>query len=38
VREGAEALVAARYALAEDVEGMVERAGELWDLIARGAF
>jgi hypothetical protein len=38
VREAAEALVAARYALAEDVEGMVERAGRLWDLIARGAF
>jgi hypothetical protein len=36
VREGAEALVAGRYALAEDVDGMVERAGQLWDLVARG--
>lgn len=36
-REAAEALVAARYALAEDVEAMVARAGQLWDLITRGA-
>jgi hypothetical protein len=28
--------VAGRYALAEDVDAMVERAGQLWDLIARG--
>jgi hypothetical protein len=34
VREAAESLVAARYALAEDMDGMVERAGQLWDLIA----
>jgi hypothetical protein len=34
-REAAEALVAARYALAEDVEAMVARAGQLWDLITR---
>jgi len=37
-RQAAEALVAARYGLAEDVEGMVERAGQVWDLIGRGAF
>jgi Alpha/beta hydrolase domain len=37
-REAADALVAARYALAEDVEAMVARAGQLWDLIERGAF
>ena len=37
VRTEAQALVAARHALAEDVEGMVERAGQLWDVIARGA-
>ena len=37
-REAAEALVAARYALAEDVEAMVARAGQLWDLITREAF
>ena len=37
-RAAAEALVAARYALAEDVEAMVERAGQLWDLITREAF
>ena len=36
VRAAAESLVAARYALAEDVDGMVERAGQLWDLIAGG--
>ena len=35
-REAADALVAARYALAEDVEAMVARAGQLWDLIERG--
>jgi hypothetical protein len=37
VRQAAEALVATRHALAEDVEGMVERAGRLWDWIARGS-
>ena len=37
-RAAAEALVAARYGLAEDVDGMVERAGQVWDLIGRGAF
>lgn len=36
VRAAAESLVAARYALAEDADGMVERAGQLWDLIAGG--
>lgn len=36
VRRAAEALVAARHALAEDVEGMVERAGQRWDLIMGG--
>jgi len=36
VRAAAEALVAARHALAEDVPAMVERAGRLWDLIERG--
>jgi hypothetical protein len=28
--------VAARHALAEDVEAMVERAGRGWDLLDRG--
>jgi hypothetical protein len=28
--------VADRHALAEDVETMVERAGQRWDLIMRG--
>ena len=36
VRAAAEALVAARHALAEDVPAMLERAGRLWDLIERG--
>jgi hypothetical protein len=36
VRAAAERLVAARHALAEDVDAMVERAGELWDLLERG--
>ncbi|OGK88330.1 MAG: hypothetical protein A2X52_12685 [Candidatus Rokubacteria bacterium GWC2_70_16] len=36
VREAAEALVAARHALAEDVEAMVERAGQQWDLFHQG--
>jgi hypothetical protein len=35
-RRAAEALVAARHALAEDVEAMVVRAGGLWDLLERG--
>jgi hypothetical protein len=35
-RAAAEALVAARHALAEDVEAMVERAAARWDLIERG--
>jgi len=35
-RAAAEALVEARHALAEDVEAMVERAGQRWDLIMRG--
>jgi hypothetical protein len=36
VRTAAEALVGARHALAEDVDAMVARAGELWDLLERG--
>jgi hypothetical protein len=36
VRAAAEALVAARHALAEDVEGMVERAGRQWEMFVRG--
>jgi Alpha/beta hydrolase domain len=36
VRVAAEALVAARHALAEDVEAMVTRAGERWDYVERG--
>jgi Alpha/beta hydrolase domain len=36
VREAAEALVAARHALAEDVEAMVERGGRRWDWIVAG--
>jgi hypothetical protein len=36
VRAAASALVAARHALAEDVEAMVERAGQRWDLIEDG--
>jgi hypothetical protein len=36
VRAAAEALVAARHALAEDVEAMVDRAGQRWDLIEGG--
>jgi alpha/beta hydrolase family protein len=35
-RRAAEALVADRHALAEDVEGMIERAGQRWDVIMRG--
>ncbi len=35
VRAAAEALVAARHALAEDVEAMVERGGRLWDWLTR---
>jgi hypothetical protein len=36
VRAAAEALVAARHALGEDIDPMVTRAGELWDLLERG--
>ncbi|MGH7323056.1 MAG: alpha/beta hydrolase domain-containing protein [Candidatus Rokuibacteriota bacterium] len=36
VRAAAEALVAARWVLAEDVEAVVERAGHQWDLFHRG--
>jgi hypothetical protein len=36
VRAAAERLVGAGHALAEDVEAMVTRAGELWDLLERG--
>ncbi len=35
-RAAANALVAARHALAEDVEGMVERAARRWDWATRG--
>jgi hypothetical protein len=35
VREAAARLVAQRHMLAEDVEAVVERAGRLWDFIAR---
>jgi hypothetical protein len=35
VRESAARLVAARHMLAEDVDAVVERAGRLWDFIAR---
>jgi hypothetical protein len=35
-RAAAEALVAARHALAEDVDAMVERAGAVWDVLERG--
>jgi hypothetical protein len=35
-RAAAEALVGAGHALAEDVEAMVERAGQRWDLIDKG--
>jgi hypothetical protein len=33
VRQDAEAMVAARQLLAEDVDAVVERAGALWDFI-----
>jgi hypothetical protein len=36
VREVLPAAVAARHVLAEDVEAIVERAGQLWDLVHRG--
>jgi hypothetical protein len=36
VRAAAEALVAAGHALVEDVDAMVERAGQRWDAIAAG--
>jgi len=36
VRAAADALVAARHALAEDVAAMVERAGQRWDLLVTG--
>ena len=36
VRAAAEALVAARHALAEDVDAMIDRAGQRWDAIMRG--
>lgn len=35
VREAATRLVAERHMLAEDVDAVVERAGRLWDFIAR---
>ena len=35
VRDSATRLVAARHMLAEDVDAVVERAGRLWDFIAR---
>jgi hypothetical protein len=36
VRAAAEALVAARHALVEDVDAMVQRAGQCWDLFDGG--
>ena len=36
VRAAARALVTARHALDEDVDAIVERAGQLWDLVTRG--
>jgi hypothetical protein len=36
VRAAAQVLVAARHCLAEDVEAMVERGGQRWDLLERG--
>src|SRR5581483_1109650 len=36
VRAAADALVAARWMLAEDVDAVVARAGRLWDLLERG--
>jgi hypothetical protein len=33
VRSDAQAMVAARHLLAEDVDAVVERAGSLWDLL-----
>ena len=36
VRGRREALVAARHVLAEDVEAIVERAGQRWDVVERG--
>jgi hypothetical protein len=36
LRAAAEALVAARWMLAEDVEAVVERAGRQWDLFQQG--
>jgi hypothetical protein len=36
VRTAAEALVAERWVLAEDVDAIVERAGRQWDLFQKG--
>jgi hypothetical protein len=36
VRQATLKLVAARHLLAEDVEAIVERAGQLWDLFQAG--
>ena len=33
VREGTQQLVAARHVLAEDLEAIVERAGQVWDWV-----
>jgi len=35
VRDSATRLVAERHMLAEDVDAVIERAGRLWDFIAR---
>jgi hypothetical protein len=35
VREAAHKLVAARHVLAEDVDAIVDRAGQLWDYLSR---
>jgi hypothetical protein len=37
VRQAADALVQSRYLLADDVARVVQRAGDMWDLITRGA-
>jgi hypothetical protein len=37
VRESAQTLVKARHVLAEDVDAIVERAGQLWDYLHKSA-
>jgi hypothetical protein len=33
VREGSRKLIASRHVLSEDLEGIIERAGRLWDWV-----